>query len=218
MLDELARSYLAETDPIRASGFGGGPVRWREEREPILDAITRPGSLLDVGCANGYLLDCIVRWGGERGIRITPHGVDRSDGLIERARALFPDLAVNLHVGDAWTWIPPRLYDYVYTLYDCVPLEYLSEYIDRLFHSAVADGGRLILGAYGSLSRNLPPYDVCSFLESQGYAIAGHCTGGTPTVSLFAWTDKTTFRVEPRGSLHGAKPTHGLGLGRTGGD
>jgi SAM-dependent methyltransferase len=191
MLDELERSYLSETDPIGASGFGGGPARWRAEREPILDAITSSGSLLDVGCANGHLLDCLMKWGAERGLALVPHGVDRSEGLIERARALLPDFAENLHVGDSWTWIPPTQCDYVYALHDCVPLDYLPEYVDRLMRFAVAEGGRLILGAYGSLSRGLKPYDVRGFLESRGYAVAGSSEGGSPAVSLFAWTDRT---------------------------
>ena len=38
-LRDLERSYLAETDPIRQSGFGGGPQRWLDERGLILDAL-----------------------------------------------------------------------------------------------------------------------------------------------------------------------------------
>ncbi|MBN2566305.1 MAG: methyltransferase domain-containing protein [Candidatus Eisenbacteria bacterium] len=190
MLDGLERSYLAETDPIRASGFGGGAERWRSEREPILDAVTTDGDILDVGCANGYLLECLVRWGRERGLRLVPHGVDRSAGLVERARVRLPRFAGNLHVGDAWSWAPPRTYEYVYALYDCVPLEYLAEYLRRLFGQAVADGGRLIVGAYGSRSRGLDPYDVASFLESNGWKVSGRSVGGSPPVSLFAWTDR----------------------------
>jgi SAM-dependent methyltransferase len=190
MLDDLAASYLKETDPIRASGFGGGPERWRSEREPILDAVSGNGDVLDVGCANGYLLDCLVRWGRERGLRLTPHGVDRSAALVERAREMMPRFSGNLHVGDAWTWIPPRRYAYVYALYDCVPLEYLAEYVERLLDRAVSDGGRLILGAYGSRSGEQQPFDVVRFLESHGHVVSGRSRGGSPTVSLFAWVDK----------------------------
>jgi SAM-dependent methyltransferase len=190
MLDRLAQSYLAESDPIRASGFGGGAERWRAEREPILDGVTTDGDLLDVGCANGYLLECLVRWGRERGLRLTPHGVDRSAPLVQRARARLPEFAGNMHVGDAWSWVPPRRYEYVYTLYDCVPLEYLGEYISRLFDGAVADGGRLIVGAYGSRSRGESPFDLGSFLATHGWRVSGRSAGGSPITSLFAWVDK----------------------------
>lgn len=190
MLDQLAQSYLAETDPIRASGFGGGAERWRAEREPILDGVTTDGDMLDVGCANGYLLECLVRWGRERGLRLTPHGVDRSAPLVERARARLPKFAGNMHVGDAWSWMPPQRYKYVYVLYDCVPLEYLDEFIRRLFDCAVADGGRLIVGAYGSRSRFEAPFNVSSFLSSHGWRVSGHSSGGSPITSIFSWTDK----------------------------
>jgi SAM-dependent methyltransferase len=189
-LDALERSYLEETDPIRGCGFGGGAERWRAEREPLLDGVAADGNVLDVGCANGYLLECLVLWGEERGLQLAPHGVDRSAGLISRARERLPRFAANLHVGDAWTWIPPRQYEYVYALHDCVPLDYLAEYVVRLLDRAVAFGGRLILGAYGSRSRKLKPYDVAGFLQSQGYAVSGRSSGGSPPLAEFAWTDK----------------------------
>ncbi|MFQ6033540.1 MAG: hypothetical protein ACE5KR_01630 [Candidatus Bipolaricaulia bacterium] len=67
-LKALEAAYPAEDGPIRQSGFSSGPERWRAEREPILEAIGRDGGLLDVGCANGFLLECLVQWAGERGI------------------------------------------------------------------------------------------------------------------------------------------------------
>ena len=75
-LRALEGSYLRETDPIRQSGFGGGPERWRTERALVLDAVPDDGDFLDVGCANGYLLECLVQWGDEQHVRLTPYGVD----------------------------------------------------------------------------------------------------------------------------------------------
>ena len=54
--------YLASDDPRRQSGFAGDEERWEAARRPIVEAIHRRGSLLDVGCANGYLLESLVHW------------------------------------------------------------------------------------------------------------------------------------------------------------
>jgi SAM-dependent methyltransferase len=188
-LDELAESYLCEEDPIRQSGFGGGALRWRTEREPILEAVESEGDLLDVGCANGYLLECLVAWGRERGLRIVPHGLDRSHRLVALARQRLPCYRDNLHVGDAWEWVPPRRYRHVYALHDCVPQEYLGEYVERLLGRVVAAGGRLIVGAYGSRSQGMDPFDVAAFLRSMGYRVAGTAAGGQPPITRFAWVD-----------------------------
>jgi hypothetical protein len=76
-LHQLAARYLASEDPYLQSGFGGGPERWRSEREPILDAVTGDGDLLDLGCANGLLLECLVAWAEERDLTLTPYGLDK---------------------------------------------------------------------------------------------------------------------------------------------
>ena len=189
-LHALERSYLRETDPIRGSGFGGGHERWRAEREPLLDGVSGSGDLLDVGCANGYLLACLIEWAGERGFRLIPHGVDIGPRLVDQARARLGEFASNMHVGNAWTWHPPRRYDYVYSVYDCVPEAYLGEYVNRLLDRAVKDGGRLIIGSYGSRSGGQEPFDIAGFLESQGHVVSGTTSGGRPVVTRFAWIDK----------------------------
>ena len=74
---ELEAAYLAATDPYGGSGFRGDAERWRTAREVILAAIDRSGSLLDVGCANGLLLESLVSWGAERGLAIDPWGPGR---------------------------------------------------------------------------------------------------------------------------------------------
>jgi SAM-dependent methyltransferase len=189
-LEILEKSYLAEDDPIRQSGFGGGPQRWRAEREPILEAVVSDGELLDVGCANGYLLECLMRWANEIGIKLTPFGVDWGAKLIERARNRLPEFRDNFFVGNAWDWTPRKMFGYVYSLYDCVPLEYLEEYVHRLLNRMVAPGGRLILGAYGSRSGRMPPFGITAFLKSKDFIVAGTAQGGNPPIAKFAWIDR----------------------------
>jgi SAM-dependent methyltransferase len=189
-LRALEDAYLASDDPIRQSGFGGGPERWRAEREPILDAIDGDGDLLDIGCANGYLLECLVAWGAERGLRITPHGLDLGERLVAEARRRMPEFAANFHAGNAWDWQPERRYRYVYTLHDCVPPELLGEYVRRLLERVVEPRGRLIVGAYGSRSRGTPPLPVAEVLESFGLRVTGRAMGGDPPITEFAWVDR----------------------------
>jgi len=189
-LRELEASYLAEDDPIRQSGFGGGRARWRAEREPILEAVEEDGDFLDVGCANGYLLECLTKWAAERAITLIPYGLDCGARLVELARQRLPQFAENFFVGNAWGWQPPRQFRYVYSLYDCVPEDYLTEYVRRLLERAVAPGGRLIVGVYGSRSAGAPPFDVADFLRSAGFPVAGTATGGEPPIGAFAWVGK----------------------------
>jgi SAM-dependent methyltransferase len=186
-LRDLEAAYCAESDPIRQSGFSGGPQRWRQEREPILDAVDGDGHFLDVGCANGYLLECLVEWAQERGRRLTPHGLDFGSRLIQLAKERFPHLPSNFHVGNAWDWRPPRKYRYVYSLCDCVPESYFGEYCRRVLDRMVEREGKLIVGIYGSRSRKIPPVDLGARLARLGFAVQGTACGGTPPVSTFAW-------------------------------
>lgn len=189
-LRELERAYLEQEDPIRGSGFSGGARRWQAERGPILEAVNDDGDLLDVGCANGYLLECLVEWAAERGTAIVPHGLDIGPGLVEAARVRLPEFAGNIHLGNAWDWVPPRRYRYVYMLHDCVPGSHLARMTARLLDEFVEPEGRVILGAYGSGSRGLPPFDIAEFLTAEGFEVAGTASGGEPTVTAFAWVQR----------------------------
>lgn len=185
----LAPAYLQSDDPIRQSGFGGGPERWRAERSPILEAIESDGEILDLGCANGYLLECLVAWGAERGLALTPFGVDIGPRLIAEAKRRLPEYAGNFQAANAWDWRPPRRFRYVYTLYDNVPEDLLALYVQRLLDRVVEPGGRLIVGAYGSRSRGTPPFAIAEFLANAGYRPAGQTIAGDPPIVEFAWLD-----------------------------
>ena len=188
-LTTLEQSYLRATDPIGQSGFSGGVERWRIERSPLLDALPGSGEILDVGCANGYLLECLMVWGAARGLSVMPFGLDCAPGLIQLARERLPQHAEHFFVGNAWDWIPPRRFNCVYSLFDCVPREYFGPYVERLLKLFVATAGRLIVGAYGNRSRGEPPAPIDSWLSDLGLQVAGVRSGGSPEMARFAWVD-----------------------------
>ena len=187
MLRGLEDAYLAHDDPIRQSGFSGGEERWKEERGIILEAMDADGSFLDVGCANGYLLECLIEWVKPKGVTLTPFGVDLGARLIKLAKQRFPQYASHFWVANAWDWRPPRKFSYVYALHDCVPEDYLIPWIRRLLANYVEPGGTLIVGAYVGRSENRPPRDVAGELWAHGFPVAGSVYGGDPPVTTIAW-------------------------------
>jgi SAM-dependent methyltransferase len=185
--------YLKHDDPIMQSGFGGGFRRWREERIPILEAVDRDGTFLDVGCANGYLLESLVAWstGGKRW-ELEPYGVDINPGLVVEAMRRWSGIADHFWVANAWDFQPPLKFDFVYTLADCVPESYLPAYVARVLDRMVKPGGRLIVGHYGSRTLNDDPIDVAEVLRNYRFSVAGSMQGGRmkfrdAPVSRFAW-------------------------------
>jgi hypothetical protein len=68
----LERAYLMATSAPGQSGYGGDETAWRAARLEVADAIDSDGIFLDVGCANGYLAECVVAWCAERG-RLCAH-------------------------------------------------------------------------------------------------------------------------------------------------
>lgn len=198
----LESAYLSETDPIKQSGFRGGPERWRAERSPLIDAIDGDGEFLDLGCANGFLLESVVGWAAERGIRLTPYGLDLNALLVQEATRRFPDLAHHFWVGNAWTWLPPRRFRWVYAIWDLVPLGLLPDLADHLLEVAVDEGGALIFGAYGSRSANTPSVDVARVLKDGGLPVSGTSQGGElprgGTVTRFAWIRWRDWRQHRR--------------------
>ena len=187
-LRALEDAYLSHDDPIRQSGFSGGAKRWRAEREIILEAVDRDGTFLDVGCANGYLLECLVTWASQRGRKLVPFGLDYGARLVELARKRFPGLKPNFFVTNALDWIAPRRFDFVYTLTDCAPPDRLGEFTHRLLSTVIEPGGLLVVGSYGSRTAGIAPVDVARALRECGLEVAGVATAGYPPISSVTWT------------------------------
>jgi len=173
MRRDFKRRYLASDNPWRQSGWGSTPERWRLAREVILRAVGHSGAFLDIGCANGLLLECLIGWANERGIVIEPHGIDLVPELVDLARKRLPVYASNFDAANSFTWMSPRRYDYVHLLFESAPPSRHREYLHRFLDSAVARGGLLIVSNYGSRSKSESPIDVTGYLSGLGFAVAG---------------------------------------------
>jgi SAM-dependent methyltransferase len=148
-------AYLSYEEPWRQSGFSGPEERWVACRKPIAGCVTSDGTFLDIGCANGYLIECLLEWTRARGLTIEPWGLDVSAALVELARQRCPEWAADMIVGNAFRWRPPRRFDYVRTELCYVPDECRRDYVLRLLDEFIAPGGRLLVCEYRS--RNAPP-------------------------------------------------------------
>ena len=130
--DIITPAYLAADTPWEQSGRGGDECQWAYARSLICDAIQRDGSFLDVGCANGFLMESVQRWAAVRGRRVEPHGLDISPELADLARSRLPAWAGRIHTGNVVTWQPPRRFDFVRTGLEYVPPRRRCELVQRL--------------------------------------------------------------------------------------
>ncbi len=148
-LREDAYLQHPDSEPWRQSGMSGPEERWVALRTPVADCIDKSGSFLDIGCANGYLLECCLRWTAERGISIEPYGLDISEKLIALAKQRLPPYANRLFVGNAFTWQPPCRFDFVRTELVYVPADLEAQYLKFLLKNHLAPGGKLLVANYG---------------------------------------------------------------------
>jgi 2-polyprenyl-3-methyl-5-hydroxy-6-metoxy-1,4-benzoquinol methylase len=88
--DTLTTAYLKGREPWQQSGFSGPAERWVACRRPVADCVDSDGAFLDIGCANGYLLECLLARTARRGLRIEPWGLDLSGKLVAVARRRLP--------------------------------------------------------------------------------------------------------------------------------
>ncbi len=144
----ITPAYLAADNPRAQSGSSADDAGWAHARGLIADAVDRDGTFLDVGCASGYLMECLVRWCQERGHRIEPYGLDIAPELADLARQRLPHWAERIFVGNAIDWAPPRRFDFVRTGLEYVPQQRQRDLVARLLRDVVAPGGRLIIGVY----------------------------------------------------------------------
>ena len=173
----LEEAYLQHEEPWKQSGFSGPEERWTACRKPIADCIDRSGTFLDIGCANGYLIECVLRWTSKRNIRITPYGLDLSSRLIELARERVPDFKDKFYKGNGWDWESPIRFDFVRTEIVYVPEELQKRYIERIIERYLADGGSLLLAEYRSRQDPVDKPWLNDTLKGWGFSVIGQLSG-----------------------------------------
>ena len=175
--ETLETSYLAADEPWKQSGFSGPYDRWEALRRPIADCVESEGSFLDIGCANGYLLECLLKWTGDRGISFDPWGLDISEKLADLAKGRLPLYASQILTGNSFYWKPPVRFDYVRTELCYVPDELRQQYVDHIIQDYLNSGGKLLAAEYRSRSDPSSGPWVDDILRNFGYLIES-CESG----------------------------------------
>jgi SAM-dependent methyltransferase len=166
----IVSAYLSAEPPWAQSGHSGPAPRWEVARRLILAAVHRPGTFLDVGCANGFLMETLHAWAAEDGIELEPYGLDLSPELAELARRRLPRWADRIFVGNALDWQPPRRFDFVRTGLEYVPATRRRELVAHLLSDVCDPRGRLIIGSF---NEEREPRATEDGVASFGFAITG---------------------------------------------
>lgn len=191
--DEAA--YLAAGDPRAQSGFRGDARRWTALRRIVTSPMSRPGRFLDIGCANGLLMESVAAWNDEVGVATEPWGVDASPSMAALARARLPGWSDRIFTGNAADWEPPVRFDAVRTELVYVPAEARPRYVARLADRFLNPGGRLIVCTYASARvAPDPPEPPAEWLRAHGFAVAGEAVAdrdpeGRGGVTRIAWME-----------------------------
>lgn len=190
-------AYLAADNPRAQSGHSGDETRWETARRLLVDAIPGDCTFLDIGCANGHLMECLAAWAAADGIQLEPYGVEISPALAELARKRLPHWADRIWTGNANRWEPPRRFDVVRTGLDYVPADRRASYVEHLLSNVVAPDGRLVIGVF---NEEREYNSLADDVESWGFRIAGrtHRPHAHPELAYKAfWIDATNRSRQP---------------------
>ena len=156
-------AYLAARTPWEQSGKSGTAEDWEYARSHVAHAVDRDGAFLDVGCASGYLMECLPRW---TTFAVEPYGLDIAPELAALARRRLPHWADRIWAGNALTWEPPRRFRYVRTGLEYVPPRRRRELVERL----LARCERLVIGVFNEHESERTTEEL---VRSWGLRIAG---------------------------------------------
>jgi SAM-dependent methyltransferase len=185
---ENARLYLSETDPRRQSGHHGDHYYWRHVRSMILEAVYHGGTFIDIGCANGYLIECLAEWMRNTGVQLDFYGLEISGELYNLAVRRRPQCASHIFLGNGLDWNPPFKFDYVYTMVlPDIPPGLRKQFLANLYNNCLESGGRLILGPSNDRAMDKE-------ITELGFAPTGYCektiAGAETKIKRIVWINK----------------------------
>lgn len=172
-----------------------GPFHdWEDERKFIVQAINQDGAILDIGCANGFLLRCFQAW---TSFKLVPYGIDPDEKLVKEAQKLFPGCQNNFSpipieaLPLVEKYKLPKFYNLVYwNVWDNRSFGSQKE-LNNLKNSLdlLTNGGRLILGFYDpSKEENLERVEK---LRARGYVPTGVLENPVSRKNeMICWYDK----------------------------
>ena len=177
MKDLIVPAYLAGDNPRAQSGYSGDAKRWEGARRLLLDAVEGDCSFLDVGCANGHLMECLAEWAAADEVRLEPWGLEISPELAALARERLPRWSDRIFVGNALEWVGPQRFDVVRTSVDYVPAARRRQLLTHLLEHVVAPGGRLVVGVFSEETERRALEEE---VAAMGYASAGRTERSHP--------------------------------------
>ncbi|MCI0449887.1 MAG: class I SAM-dependent methyltransferase [Chlorobi bacterium] len=183
----LEKAYLKHIEPWKQSGFSGPVERWSACRKPVAECVDKSGTFLDVGCANGYLIECLIKWLKEKNVEIIPFGLDISEKLIELAKQRVSEFENNFYTGNAFNWKPPLKFDYVRAELVYVPEELKKDFINKLMNDYLNDTGKLLVCEYRSANDMDNKVRINEELQNLGFNVESCCSG--------YWEEKELTRI-----------------------
>ena len=170
----FTKLYLASDNPRGQSGHGGNEEHYRFAHLPIIECFYKNGTFIDVGCANGHLMEMIYIWAAAIGFEIEMYGLDISEGLLELAKKRLPQWKDRFYLGNAFFWKPEQKFDYIHIGgLGGVPIDDERIFFDYLLENYLADGGRLILGPYWQSEQDSRSGSVGRLLDT-GVSVSGY--------------------------------------------
>ena len=152
---------MSADTPEGGSGSSRDAAGWEYARSLIAVAVQPGQTFLDIGCANGHLMESMARWAG-----VEPYGLEISAELADVARRRLPQWTNRIWVGNAVSWTPTHGFSVVRTSLDFVPAPRRQRLVEHLLSYA----GRLVIGVFNEEPETRA---LESEVASWGFAIVG---------------------------------------------